>query len=149
MTDTMFFSHDERGLTRGRRSAARTETCRPCLVLAHDRAFEGVILNLTPHGMLIRCLEPLDLGASVDVQLMRDDAFREPMSAPRPAEVVRRAGSGEGFHDIALRLIHERIERPKPVPARPVSLPRTPEQRPSTRMHTLDVTVGDHGFTKT
>jgi hypothetical protein len=69
------------------------------------------------------------------------------MSEPRSAVVVRHAGSGDGFYDLAVRLIHERIERPEPLPLRSVTAMRPSASRPATRMHTIDFTVGDDGRT--
>ena len=144
MSDEMFFSADERSLIRGKRIAARTETCRPCLVAARGpspRAVEGVIMDMNPHGMLIRTLEPIPVGAKVVVQMMRDDGFAKALSVPRDGTVVRHNPANEGYTDHGVKLINRQIPKAS---ERPIIIeqrrPR-PKSAP-TRMHTLDVTIG-------
>src|SRR5262245_22381829 len=90
MPDEMFFSKDERALVRGRRAAKRTATMRPCLLmLPGGDQIEGIILNLTPHGMLVRVMQSLEIGTKVEVQMMRDENFQKPLAEPRYGTVVR------------------------------------------------------------
>lgn len=144
MTDEMFFSSDEMSLLRGMRSAARTEVCRPCLVAARGpspKAEEGVILDMNPHGMLIRMLTHIPIGSRVVVQMMRDDSFQRPFSVPRDGTIVRTVPADDGFTDLGVKLVNERIRKAS---ERPINIER-PRSRPKsapTRMHTIDVTIG-------
>jgi hypothetical protein len=145
----MFFSNDERSLVRGKRKARRTDTCRPCLIEYPNEpgreATQGVVLDITPYGMLIRSVEKLPIGEEITVQLMRDEAFRHPLAPPRPASVVRYDNIEGEFVDHGVEL----IEKPKQStrrraadiahPAAPESVPVQPDR---TRMHTLDITIG-------
>jgi hypothetical protein len=143
MKDEMFFSEDSKSLRRGKRVAARTPTCRPCIVWPKDAPElkqNGVILNLNPYGMLIRMMDEFALQTEVVVQMMRDDQFREPLSRPVGGQVVRHASGMSGFVDHGVRLVREAIERNV---SRPVNLPqRRPMRYTRPRMHTIDVTVG-------
>ena len=144
MSDEMFFSNDELSLIRGKRSAARTEVCRPCLVAARGpspRAVEGVILDISPHGMLIRMLERIPVGSSVVVQMMRDDNFQRTFSDPRDGTIVRTVPADDGFTDHGVKLVIARIPKAS---ERPITLDRArprPKSAPA-RMHTIDVTIG-------
>lgn len=145
MPDEMFFTSDERSLRRGKRRAARTETCRPCVIQTRDgitKQFEGVVLDMNAHGLRIRAIEPVPVGTEVTVQLMRDDTFQEPFSRPLDGAVVRREADPEGFMDHGIRLKEPTVRRPEP---RPVETRRStpPPARGRTKMHTLDVTIGD------
>ena len=141
--DDMFFTQDERSLRRGKRVAKRTETCRPCVVTIQGEGWntEGVVLDANPLGMLVRSLEPIPTGAAIAIQLMRDEGFQVPFSAPIPGEVVRQEAAGGGFYDHGVRLQRERrsVEKRRPLqfslrtPARELGRPR---------VDTLDVTIG-------
>lgn len=145
MSDEMFFSYDERGLIRGRRVASRTDTCRPCILHGpNGQAVEGVILNLTPHGLLVRVMDVLDVGADVAVQLMRDETFREPLAPPRMGSVVRQDAADGAFFDVGIKLNHSEIPKAREPVVRPSRPTEAPRRRPS-RMHTLDITIGDRG----
>jgi len=144
MFDDMFFSDDNRSLRRGRRKSSRTETCRPCLVWpkeAPELTFSGVAINMNPFGMLVRMIDNMPSGTAVMVQLMRDEEFLEPLTAPLEGKVVR-AASGDGeFVDHGMQLSRPPITRTE---SRPVPMPRrktAPETKQS-RMHTMDVEVG-------
>lgn len=144
MPDEMFFANEERSLVRGKRVAPRTDTCRPCLVEALEPSigqFEGVVLDITPYGMLVRMLEPLPLDTTVRVQLMRDENFMHPLSGPRTGAIVRHEETADGFIDHGVKLNVESIRRPV---SRPVALDSNrylPERGPA-RMHTIDFTIG-------
>lgn len=145
MPDDMYFTRDERSLRRGHRVASRTETCRACLVTAQfDRPqeFKGVVLDVNPYGMLIRMMDIVPLGAQVSVQLMRDEAFRDPLAQPLEGIVVRLEEDADGFMDHGIKLVLRDARRES---SRPVRIdPRRPARRPQrTRMHTFDFTVGD------
>ena len=146
MSDEMFFSKDGKGLRRGRRTSPRTETCRPCRVwhaADPEHKFHGVVLDVTPHGMLVRMIETIGLGAKVKLQLMRDEEFNLPLTDPVNATIVRYRGQPgrDGFTDHGIRLAHPDIQRE---PLRPVQITRPkPMPRRRVRMHTLDVTLGD------
>jgi hypothetical protein len=143
MPDEMFFSNDERALVRGRRTAKRTDTFRPCLItLADGSQIEGIILNLTPHGMLIRVMGTLDIGAALEVQMMRDESFQKPLAEPRFGKVVRIDGTDGVFSDHGVRLEQVRaVDRPRPraiVTRKPVE---APAPKPKLRgMQTMEVT---------
>lgn len=144
MADDMFFTRDERSLRRGKRVAKRTETCRPCLVTAKGEdefELEGVVMDVSPYGMLVRMMETLPIGTEVTVQLMRDESFEVPFSAPHKALIVRYEGSPGQFTDHGVKLEVKEIPRQE---SRPVNLePRRPSPpTPRTRMHTIDFTVG-------
>ena len=144
MSDEMFFSNDELSLIRGKRAAARTEVCRPCLIAARGpspRAVEGVIIDMNPHGMLIRMMEHMPVGSSVVVQLMRDDNFQRAISVPRDATIVRAAAAEDCFTDHGVKLVNKSIPKAS---ERPIIIERArprPKSAP-TRMHTIDVTIG-------
>jgi len=144
MTDEMFFSSDELSLLRGMRSAARTEVCRPCLVAARGpspKAEEGVILDMNPHGMMIRMLKRIPVGTRVVVQMMRDDNFQRAFSVPRDGTIVRTVPADDGFTDHGVKIVNERILKAS---ERPIYIERArprPKSAPA-RMHTIDVTIG-------
>jgi hypothetical protein len=107
-----------------------------------NEGLEGVVLDVTPYGMMIRMLDTLAIGTIVRVQLMRDDNFRDTLGAPKDGEVVRHdPASPSGFTDHGVRLIVRKIpkneSRPVNIQQRPVSGPR---EKP--RMHSIDFTVG-------
>lgn len=145
MSDEMYFSSDERALLRGKRRHVRTEVCRPCLVTASETGgepLEGVILDVTPHGISVRMMDALPTGTQVTVQMMRDDNFRDPLGEPKHGEIVRsETDPGEGFTDHGVRVTNPDIRtvesRPKHIPERAESRPR---EKP--RMHSIDITVG-------
>jgi hypothetical protein len=141
----MFFSADERALLRGRRSAARTETCRPCVLkLADGREFQGVILNLNAHGMLVRMMEALPAGAVANVQMMRDDSFSKPMSPPRQGKVIRLDSTDGTFYDLAFRFKMKSLPgRKEPVVRAGPSSGAPIRTREPSRMQTLDLTLGE------
>lgn len=144
MVDEMFFTHDNQSLRRGKRRAARTVTCRPCLVWTLDNPkgkVQGVVMNVTPHGMLIRMIDMLPIRSGVEVQLMRDDEFREPLAKPVRGVVVRVSEAAGGFRDHGIELVQEEIKR---VESRaPVVIKRKPIRRYTPRMHTIDIRVGN------
>ena len=147
MSDEMFFSADDRSLLRGKRKARRTDTCRPCLIQFPDdesqKPLEGVVLDITPYGMLIRTIEKMPIGAEITVQLMRDEEFRHPLAPPRPACVVRYDQIEGEFVDHGVELVNR---QKKPRPRRPATVTRPaapPPEKPASRMHTIDITIGD------
>lgn len=145
MFDDMFFSPDNKSLRRGRRRATRTETCRPCVIWAKeapDLSFTGVAINMNPFGMLVRMLDAVPSGTSVMIQLMRDEEFVEPLTAPIQGMVVRSESERQGFVDHGMELTHPAIERPE---GRPVQLKkrRTDSIPARPRMHTMDVSVAN------
>ena len=147
MTDEMFYSEDMRSLRRGKRSKQRTVTCRPCLVWTDESpevGHRGVVLDLTPHGMLVRMLDTLLPGTQVKIQLMRDEEFREPLADPVRGMIVRSNSEEDGFTDHGVQLRQEQVRRPT---ARPIAMRRKRPQlaRPKQSMHTIDFTVGNTG----
>ncbi len=144
MPDEMFFSNDELSLLRGKRAAARTEVCRPGLVAARGpspRAVEGVIIDMNPHGMLIRMMERIPVGSKVVVQMMRDDRFQRAFSSPRDGTVVRTTAADNGFMDHGIKLMVKRIPKASERPILIEQARPRPKSAP-TRMHTIDVTIG-------
>lgn len=122
MADEMFFSKDEKSLIRGSRSDPRTETCRPCVVEldnAPDTSLRGVVLDVTPRGMLVRMLEPVAINTGVTVQLMRDEQFQKKMSTPHIGTVVRIEATPDGFYDHGLNLEKKAIPK---ATERPISI---------------------------
>jgi len=145
MPDDMIMSRDSRSLRRGNRRAPRTETCRPCLVWPKEipgLISQGVIININPYGMCIRMLESLAPGTPVVVQLMRDEEFRVPLSAPVEGTVVRNADVPDGFMDHGVEILQRAIERAER-PLRPLGQRNRPTQRGPVRMHTIDFRVGE------
>lgn len=142
MPDEMFFSKDEKSLIRGSRTDPRTETCRPCVVELHNTEspeLHGVVLDVTPRGMLVRMLQPIPLQSMLTIQLMRDDKYQKKLSTPHVGRVVRIEETREGFFDHGLHLIKESIPKAS---ERPVYIPTpkaSPARRPS-RMRTVDLT---------
>ena len=149
MGDDMMMSGDNRSMRRGKRRAPRTETCRPCLVWpkeVSDMTFQGVIMNVTPYGMCVRMLDSLPQGTVVMVQLMRDEEFRYPLSAPVEGMVVRNSEDEVGFMDHGVQLLRKAIERPESRPTMIQSrLPKT-SRTARTRMHTIDLHITDRGI---
>ena len=116
MQDEMFLSDDLKSLRRGKRRARRTETCRPCLMWpasSPDAELQGVVMDLSPYGMLVRTLGALPAGMEVKVQLMRDEDFRDPLAAPVEGMVVRSVPGGEGFTDHGVQVVQRDIRRPE------------------------------------
>ena len=152
MPDEMFFGKAKGTLRRGKRARGRTETCRPCLVWpkdAPDLEFQGVALNLTPYGLLVRMMDALPPGTQIRVQLMRDEDFNEPLAAPLAAVVVRTDDLGDGFVDHGIKIEHDNIRREqqpfwRPEPKRPAAPPRRVP-----RMHMIDFLVGESETGKT
>lgn len=138
--EDMFVSKDTKSLQRGRRRVPRTEVCRPCLVWTSDHpeeALEGVILDLNPYGIRIRMLDEMPVGASLKVQMMRDEAYTTPLSPPIEVNVVRTAKDNEPFVDHGVRVVIKDIERlsaGKPVR---IPLPRMRQTGP-VRMNLAD-----------
>lgn len=142
--EEMVLSPDSRSFRRGRRIAPRTEVCRPCLLWQAEHPEErkpAVALDLNAHGMRVRSLEAIPMGAEVLVQLMRDEDFRIPLSYPLRLRVVRLSQAVGGFYDLGMRLLRPRI-------------PRANEVRPAARVArrasfgagraTLDIKLGDY-----
>ncbi|MFP6582698.1 MAG: PilZ domain-containing protein [Candidatus Hydrogenedentota bacterium] len=119
MADEMFFSKDEKSLIRGSRSDPRTETCRPCVVELDNESINGVVLDVTPRGMLVRMLEPVAINTNVTVQLMRDEQFQKKMSTPHVGTIVRIEATSDGFYDHGLHLEKKAIPKAS---QRPVSI---------------------------
>ena len=145
MADEMYFSNDERALLRGKRRIKRTETCRPCIVklASDDTPLQGVVLDVTPYGMMIRMLETISLGTVVNVQLMRDDNFREPLGGPKTGEVVRHDPSAPaGFTDHGLRLVVREIPKNQSGTVTIRQRQTGISKRNPSRMHNIDFTVG-------
>lgn len=149
MRDEMFFSSNQKALRRGKRRAARTEVCRPCLVWADDApdfTLKGVVLDATPYGLCVRMLEQFPARTPVHVQLMRDEEFHEPLSNPLEGTVVRTFIAAEGFIDHGIQ-----IERPeiKQVPDSRPAQQRTPKRSyrpaPAPRMYTADLPISGLG----
>lgn len=148
--ENMVVSNDQKSMRKGRRAVPRTEVCRPCLIWLPDfpeHKTQAVVLDLNPQGMRIRALDPYPIGSPLVVQMMRDEEFTIPLSAPINVRVMRLAES-EGFHDLGVRLVLNRIRR-----AGEVRLQRPPEPRPLRRigakMHTVDFTVDDNYIGRT
>jgi hypothetical protein len=149
--ETLFVSADTRSMRRGRRVAPRTDVCRPCLVWREstpEQMRQGVIMDLNPYGMRVRMLEPIEVGADIVVQMMRDEEFQVPLSPPIRVRVMRTAQSQEGFVDHGLKvrllkIVPTRERRVEPT-ERPVLRRKT-----ATRMYTIDYTVDEHGVRRT
>lgn len=145
--EDMVVSGDSRSMRKGRRAAPRTEVCRPCLVWpaeADPAAVEktqGVVLDLNPHGMRIRALDPYPAGTVLAVQMMRDEEYQIPLSAAIEVRVIR-VTEADGFHDHGVRLVLKRIRRVGEVRLQRPAQPR-PVRRLGTRMHTVDYSVDD------
>jgi len=128
-------SSDEKSLRRGRRAAPRTEVCRPCLFWTEDTPEEknqGVLLDLSPYGMRLRTIEPRPTGTVLYVQMMRDEDFQVPLSAPIRAEVAYQGNHYEGFVDHGLRRLIGQVKKPqefRPANAR-TSRTATPRRSP-------------------
>lgn len=142
MADEMFFSNDEKSLIRGSRTDPRTETCRPCVVHLTDNPsieLHGVVLDVTPRGMLIRILEAIPLTTNITIQLMRDDKYQKKMSAPHQGEIKRIEGTADGFFDHGVLLIKEEIKKAS---ERPIHIPQAKPARPRhpSRMQTVEYT---------
>lgn len=146
MADEMFFTKDQLSLHRGKRGRSRTDTCRPCLVRARDQSFEdieGVVMDISPFGMLVRMIESVPIGTEVSVQLMRDESFDSPFSSPHEGTVMRIEGNAGGFADHGIKLTNRDVRRVESRPAVPKPRPARRRAR-HPRMHTLDVTVGEN-----
>lgn len=146
MADEMFFSKDEKSLIRGSRTDSRTETCRPCVIEMNDAPgaeLHGVVLDVTPRGMLIRMLQPIPLNTAVTIQLMRDEQFQKKLSTPHEGTIVRIEETADGFYDHGLQLLKEAIPKASEQPVR-IETTRPMPNHASTRMHTADMTT-EHG----
>ena len=144
MPDDMYFARNERSLYRGKRAASRTETCRPCLMrplAGEELTIKGVILDINPFGMMIRSIESVAVGTKVTVQLMRDEHFQEPFSSILNGRVVRHLGTSGTFTDHGVRLDKDDGAQQESKPIK-IEQKRRPAARKTTRMHTIDYTVG-------
>ena len=142
--ENMVVSNDQRSLRRGRRATPRTEVCRPCLVWRQEtpeNKFQAVVLDLNPQGMRIRSLDPQQEGTDLIVQMMRDEEFLIPLSAPITVRVMRVAEQ-EGFFDLGVRLVLNRIRRPGDVRLARVIEPK-PLRRIGAKMHTVDYAIDE------
>ena len=142
--EDMVVSTDNRSMRKGRRVAPRTEVCRPCLIWDDTSGAEktqGVVLDLNPHGMRIRALDPFPAESVLLVQMMRDEEFSIPLSDPITVRVIR-VDEEEGFHDHGVRLVLKRIRR-----VGELRLPKLPVAKPirrlGTRMYTADYAIDD------
>lgn len=144
MADDMFFTKDGKALRRGRRIAPRTETCRPCLLwLAEDpeTQYPGVVMDMSPYGMRIRMIEALPQGATLTLQMMRDEEYTVPLSDPVQANVARVEPDETGFMDHGVRILQKVARHPE---ARPVKTRKEiPAVSRATRMYTMDITLGE------
>jgi hypothetical protein len=137
----MFVSGDERSVRRGRRVAPRTPVCRPCLIWDQETPeiqIQGVVLDLNPHGMMVRSLHVFPLETEVLVQLMRDDEFKVPLSGTIELKVMRHESAVAGFVDHGLKRILRKIQRS---PLGKVVIPRRKpvvKSNQGTRMHLAD-----------
>lgn len=144
VSDEFHFSRGAGGIRGVRRGSQHTEVCRPCLVWRRSEpgfAFEGVVLTISPQGLGVRMLDALALGEEVMVQMMRDEDFREPLSQPLPARVLRRDIAEEGFYDHGIALDQpEPLKRPEPnvIRRRQVKVPKI-RKGAQRRMHTRDL----------
>jgi hypothetical protein len=149
--DNMVVSPDERSIHRGRRRAPRTNVLRPCLVWYPENPEErmqGVLLDLTPWGMRLRMLDLFREGSRLTLQMMRDEEFREPLSAPLHVKVVRIAATPEGFYDLGLTIQHATIRKAES--SAPVRIERPkPAVRRSARMYSVDLETGGRGGRRT
>ena len=94
------------------------------------------MMNVNPYGCLVRSLHSFPKGTIVEVQIMRDDDFSQPLSKVQEGEIVRHDQSVPGFTDHGIRLIQK--DMPK-VESRPAARPKSrPAPRRVTRMHTRD-----------
>jgi hypothetical protein len=145
--EEMVWSESQKSLIRGRRVAPRTEVCRPCLVwlqVAPELKLQGVLLDLNPHGMRVRLIERIPPGTPIVVQMMRDEKFEVPLSPPIESRVVRNETAFGGLVDHGVKRILKPIKRAES--PRPVSMgQRRRGRRVRTRMHTLDMTLGNRG----
>ena len=144
MTDEMFFSSDMRSLRRGKRAAARTETCRPCLVwetAQPGNRLQGVVMDINPYGVRVRMFETLPPNTEVIVQLMRDEDFQVPLATAVEGTVVRLESAAGNLTDHGIRLVKQEIEHRE---SKPIRIERRPARRTrKARMHAFDVTVGE------
>lgn len=146
-TEEVVVSTDNRSLRKGRRVAPRTEVCRPVLLWPPERVeekFQGVVLDLNPHGLRIRSLNDFPLGTILHIQMMRDEDFTFPLSPVIVIEVTRII-EADDFVDLGVRVIQPKIR--KPAEMKPVAMARSNKlTRPVSRMHTLNIQVDDRGI---
>lgn len=142
--ENMVVSTDQRSIRKGRRAAPRTAVCRPCLIWAESNPEEksqGVVMDLNPHGMRIRALDPFAEGTLLFVQMMRDEEFSIPLSAPISVRVMR-AMEEDGFHDHGVKLELKRIRRVGEVRLPRAAAPK-PLRRLGSRMFTVEYTADE------
>lgn len=96
----------------------------------------GVILDMNAYGMLVRMLESLPPGMRIEIQLMRDDEFREPLAKPVTAMVVRNIVHNDGFVEHGVQVVQHRIRRQESKPLRKTPWTPRPRRRERSRMHT-------------
>lgn len=145
--EKMFVSADEKSIRRGRRVAPRTEACRPCLVWLQEepeKPRQGVVLDLNPYGLRVRMLDHFPEGATVLIQMMRDEDFRYPLSKPILTQVVRTVPETAGFTDHGLKVMLMELKRSPE--GRPVIIKR-PQLRSTqaTRMHLVNQIEKERG----
>jgi hypothetical protein len=116
---------------------------------AEDLQYPGVILNINPYGMCVRLADSLPPGTVVMIQLMRDESFTAPLSAPVEGTVVRNAEDKPGYMDHGVEIIQRAIERAASRAANVGGLQWRRDKRPPTRMHTIDLRVGGRGLRRT
>lgn len=141
MLDEMFFSKDRRSLRRGNRKAPRTETCRPCLVWtqdAPDTKYRGVVMDISRAGMRIRMLEILPVDTRIQIQLMRDEGFRVPLSVPVEGDVVRFENGENGFNDHGVALQRKELPQRETPLVRPDRGPDKSKGITPPRVYTLN-----------
>lgn len=140
MPDEMFTTPDGKGLRRGKRCATRTPTCRPCLVWPDDAPeirTRGVVLDVNPHGMLVRMLESIPPDTKVTIQIMVDDTFAGALGVPLMG-VVRRNIERSGFVDHGVFIEQKEIKRLEE--KRTVVVRRTATRAPApTKMYVMDI----------
>jgi hypothetical protein len=108
---------------------------------APELTFSGVAINMNPFGLLVRMIDNMPSGTAVMVQLMRDEEFLEPLTAPLEGTVVR-ASSGDGeFVDHGMKLSRPPIDRSESRPV-PMARRKTMAEPEPSRMHTMDVDLG-------
>jgi hypothetical protein len=108
---------------------------------APDTCYYGVALDMSPYGMRVRMLDPLEPGMAVCVQMMRDDDFELPLADPLEATVARCQSEAEGFVDHGIQIIRKQLKRGE-LPAARTAQPR-PRKAAPTHAYALDIRIGE------
>ncbi len=146
MADKMFFSDDHRSLRKGRRNHPRTDVSRP--VVFHpadspDEKIQGRLRNLSRDSALLESPIFLPIDSEIELNVQKDDKGIGGTLIQIKAIIARADRNEDSIFELGLRLVQSNLPDKKPPTRRPRAVPPPPPTRKPSRMHILDIIVGE------